>query len=451
MPADTITVDYLIIGAGAMGMAFADILASESDYTMAIVDRNHAPGGHWTISYPFVRLHGPSLFYGVNSMPMPSDAYGGAGGTASGYEVLDYYDRAMQALVGSGRVTYLPRHSVDAADTDGQTARVRSLVTGKTAEIVVRKRVVDASYLNITVPAMGRYGYEVENGAAVVPINKVVDLDLSDKRVTVIGAGKTGLDACLWLLDNDLDPDRITWIVPRDAWYVNRQYDFPNLGSPAPALSEARSAEDVALSLEAQSFLMRRDPQVTPSAFRCATVNPQELAQIRQIEHVVQLGRVRLLGTDRVQLDAGTIDSPAGTVYVDCSADGLSQKPLKPVFDGRAVTLQVVVPCMIPMSAAIAAKMECFDVDDDVRNKMTPPALNPSTAIDVLNFYSIRAALPALWADMPGLMDWFLKTRFLTGLMDLGPMSEPEERAQLAALGAHLDSLRDREGALAAG
>jgi hypothetical protein len=35
--------------------------------------------------------------------------------------------------------------------------------------------------------------------------------------------------------------------------------------------------------------------------------------------------------------------------------------------------------------------------------------------------------------------------------MDLGPVAEPEERARLAALGIHLDSLRDREGALASG
>lgn len=447
MPADT-TVDYLIAGAGAMGLAFADTLASESNCTMAIVDRNSAPGGHWTMSYPFVRLHGPSVFYGVNSLPMPSDVIG-VGGTASGHEVLDYYDRAMQALVTSGRVTYLPRHSVDGVGADGQTAHVRSLLTGKTTEIVARKRVVDAGYLNMTVPAMERYGYEVEEDATVIPINKIVELDVSDKRLTVIGAGKTGLDACLWLLGNGVDPDKITWIAPRDAWFVNRYYDFPNLGSPAPALFGARSVEDVALSLEAQTFLMRRDPGVTPTAFRCATVNPQELAQIRQIEHVVQLGRVRLVGKDKVQLDAGVIDSPAGTVYVDCSADGLAQKPLKPMFDGRKITPQVIVPCMIPMSAAIAAKMECFDVDDDTRNRMTPPALNPSAAVDVLNFYSIRAALPALWAEMPELIGWFLETRFLAGLMDLGPMGDPGERAQLAALGVHLDDLRDREAALA--
>ena len=42
----TIETDYLIAGAGAVGMAFADILLTETDATMVIVDRHHKPGGH---------------------------------------------------------------------------------------------------------------------------------------------------------------------------------------------------------------------------------------------------------------------------------------------------------------------------------------------------------------------------------------------------------------------
>ena len=45
-------VDYLISGAGAMGMAFADVILHESDKTIALVDRRAAPGGHWNDAYP---------------------------------------------------------------------------------------------------------------------------------------------------------------------------------------------------------------------------------------------------------------------------------------------------------------------------------------------------------------------------------------------------------------
>ena len=59
--------DYLVIGAGAVGLAFADTIAAESDATVVLVDRADAPGGHWNTAYPFVRLHQPAAYYGVNS------------------------------------------------------------------------------------------------------------------------------------------------------------------------------------------------------------------------------------------------------------------------------------------------------------------------------------------------------------------------------------------------
>ena len=62
-----IETDYLVVGAGAAGMAFTDSLIAESDADVVMVDRRHRPGGHWNDAYPFVRLHQPSAFYGVNS------------------------------------------------------------------------------------------------------------------------------------------------------------------------------------------------------------------------------------------------------------------------------------------------------------------------------------------------------------------------------------------------
>lgn len=47
MSVSTIEADYLLVGAGAVGMAFADHLLTDSDATIAIVDRWHQPGGHW--------------------------------------------------------------------------------------------------------------------------------------------------------------------------------------------------------------------------------------------------------------------------------------------------------------------------------------------------------------------------------------------------------------------
>ena len=105
----TIEADYLVVGAGAMGLAFVDTLIAESDATVVVVDRNDQPGGHWTAAYPFVRLHQPSAYYGVNSRGLGSDTIDQHGLNAGYYElasgaevrVLRCGDAAASAAVGA--------------------------------------------------------------------------------------------------------------------------------------------------------------------------------------------------------------------------------------------------------------------------------------------------------------------------------------------------------------
>ena len=70
----TMETDYLVVGAGAMGMAFTDALIDHADVHVTLVDRRHAAGGHWQDAYPFVQLHQASLFYGVASTVLGSGA-----------------------------------------------------------------------------------------------------------------------------------------------------------------------------------------------------------------------------------------------------------------------------------------------------------------------------------------------------------------------------------------
>src|SRR5271166_2647553 len=115
----TIDTDYLIVGAGAAGLAFADALIAESDADVVIVDRRDRPGGHWNDAYPFVRLHQPASYYGVNSAPLGSGAVDQIGlnagfhALAAGAEVVSHYDLTMrERFLPSGRVQYLPMSEV---------------------------------------------------------------------------------------------------------------------------------------------------------------------------------------------------------------------------------------------------------------------------------------------------------------------------------------------------
>lgn len=99
-----IETDYLVVGAGAAGMAFADALIADSDADVVLVDRRHRPGGHWNDAYPFVRLHQPSAFYRVNSRILGTDSIDKTGPNAGFYErasaaeICEYYQRCSMSI-----------------------------------------------------------------------------------------------------------------------------------------------------------------------------------------------------------------------------------------------------------------------------------------------------------------------------------------------------------------
>ena len=76
---DLIETDDLVVGAGAAGMTMTDALLTHGDASVTLIDRRHAPVGHWLDAYPFVRLHQPSAFYGVDSVPLGKRRLSGLG------------------------------------------------------------------------------------------------------------------------------------------------------------------------------------------------------------------------------------------------------------------------------------------------------------------------------------------------------------------------------------
>ena len=103
-----------------MGMAFVDVLLSEPTPRITLVDRRGQPGGHWNDAYPFVRLHQPSMFYGVKSTPLGGDRRDVAGGNeglfelATKGEILAYFSQVLhRRFLPSGRVRYFPQHELE--------------------------------------------------------------------------------------------------------------------------------------------------------------------------------------------------------------------------------------------------------------------------------------------------------------------------------------------------
>ena len=114
MAPHTLQTDYLVVGAGAMGMAFTDALIDHADVHVTLVDRRHTASGHWQDAYPFVQLHQASVFYGVASTQlghgeMQSDGpEAGLQERAVQSQIQAYYDELLhRRFLGSGQVTFL--------------------------------------------------------------------------------------------------------------------------------------------------------------------------------------------------------------------------------------------------------------------------------------------------------------------------------------------------------
>jgi hypothetical protein len=378
----TLQTDYLIIGAGAMGMAFADELVSQSkDVSIILVDRRSKPGGHWNNAYSFVTLHQPAVFYGVNSVALATSV----DDLASASRMQAYYERVMDKLCASGQVRFLSQCSYE-----GQ-GQIRSLSsTDVSYQVTVRKRTVDASYSRVEVPSTRPPAYGVADGISLIPINGLAALDRPWDRYVVIGAGKTGMDALLFLLDRGVDPDKLTWIISNDCWLIPRKDTLPKatptrMPKQMRCLIECRSLQDVYDRFEARGWILRLDKAIAPTKFRCATVSLEELDKLRALPHKVRMGRVQRIESTQIVLAEGVIPTNKDVLHIDCTAHGLARRPARPIFEEGKITLQPVTLCQPAFSACFIGMVEMRRDDDATKNTYCTPVPHPEHPVDIVS------------------------------------------------------------------
>ena len=413
--------DYLIVGSGAVGMAFADILITESDANIIIVDRFHKPGGHWNVAYPFVTLHQPSSFYGVSSRELSKgciDQVGlnkGLNELASGAEVSAYFDDVMrEQFLPSGRVKYFPM-----CDYKGDGKFVSSL-TGETHQVKVNKKTVDATYLNTSVPSTHTPNFSIAPDIQFMPLNDLPKVTQPPAGYVVIGGGKTGIDAVLWLLDKHVNPDDIQWIMPRDAWLIDRKNTQPteaffvdSIGAQASqmeAIANSESIEDMFDRLEQAGVFLRIDTNVPPEMFHGATVSQMELAELRKVKNIIRRGRVTSIESTQIVLEQGIMPTSTEHLHIDCSASALTNLTIKPIFAGNLITPQTVRSYQPVFSAAFIAHIE-LAYPEAAKNKICNVVPLPNTLIDWLRLTAAFMMNQYIWSQDENLRKWLLANR----------------------------------------
>jgi len=255
----------------------------------------------------------------------------------------------------------------------------------------------------------------------------------------VIGAGKTGIDAVLFLLEQGCDPDQIRWIVPNDAWLIDRATFEPDrlldLAPQSREIAASNSLDELMGALDDAGKLLRLDPAVWPTRYRCATVNQAELTQLRRLKGIVRMGRVRRIEPTSILLEEGTIPVLPGTLHVDCTADGLAKRPVRPIFEGRQLTLQSVFVCQQVFSASLLAYAEFRLTTDEEKNALCRPIPHPETVADYL--VTTSRTSENLTACMRAFPLWLLRSRLsiahYMGLRRILRLALREQRFQAAA------------------
>jgi len=373
--------DYLVIGTGAMGLAFADeLIRCNPTARLILVDKHAKPGGHWNDAYSYVSLHQPSAYYGVNSIKL------GRGGAslASGIEVLSYFEEVIDKLLNTGRVQYFSM-----CEYQGEGVFSSIVTPGRHYRVKVLKKTVNSTYMNVQVPSTTPPKYAVAPKVNLVPLNELAYMNKAMSNYVVIGAGKTGIDAILFLLEQGVPADDITWIMSNDSWFMERSLLQPGstyswLLSQLDIFYRSNSLDEVYTQLEDRQIFSRLDDQIKPSKFRCATVSTEELNQLRKVKHIVRMGRVQSIDANEIVLAQGRLPIPSNTLYVDCTANPLAKQDSVPVFDGDNITLQSLQMCQQVFSASVIAYVENRYTDDQQKNMLCMPVPHPEQHSDYI-------------------------------------------------------------------
>jgi hypothetical protein len=444
---EVLEADYVVVGAGAMGMAFTDALIEHADVSVVMVDRRHGVGGHWLDAYPFVRLHHASAFYGVASKQLGGGRIqhdgpeAGLHERATAAEVCAYYQRVLrERMLASGKVSFYPNCDYLG---DGQFA---SRLSGKRYQVRGTPRIVDAHYLAPEIPKTTAPPFGVADGAHLVPVNELVNLGGAPSQYVIVGSGKTATDACIWLLDNGVDPDGICWVRPREPWMQNRASIQPNpagffemAADTMQAATEASSADDLFLRLEAAGIMLRIDPSLTPTMAKTPTLACWELDRLRTVENVTRHGHLRHVAPARLVFAETEVAIAKDAVIVHCAASGLQYPPLIPIWGSDTITVQPIrsgFPCF---AAALAGYVEATRDDDTEKNRLCPPSPLPNTPTDWARMQVLGTRAAMSFGAQPDIKAW-------ADTVSLNPARTPPELADSAELTAATQRFRNHVG-----
>ena len=183
-------VDVLIVGAGVSGIGAAHHLRERfPDRSFVLLDaQDHHGGTWWTHRYPGVRSDSDLFTYGYRHKPWRGPSI------AAGEEILKYLDEVIEEDELATHIRYLHRAVAASWSSEDRrwTVDVTRGDTGERLRYTTDFLWMCQGYYDHAKPYQPQWeGMDRFSGRVVHPQQWPQDLDLSDKRVVVVGSGST--------------------------------------------------------------------------------------------------------------------------------------------------------------------------------------------------------------------------------------------------------------------
>jgi len=213
-PGATTEIDVAIIGAGFSGIGLGVKLKQEGRRSFVIFEQNDAVGGTWLANhYPGCACDIPSHLYSYSFAPNPawSRAYSPQG------EILDY-------IKGVARDFGLEPHlrlNTEVRDARWDDDAKRWRVFAADGRELASAKLLFSAFGFLSKPAIANIeGQDSFQGEAFHTAEWRDDIDLSGKRVAVVGTGASAIQVVPNIIDRvshlDLYQRTAPWIVPRN-------------------------------------------------------------------------------------------------------------------------------------------------------------------------------------------------------------------------------------------
>ncbi|MFW6076535.1 MAG: hypothetical protein ACOC71_02175, partial [Hyphomicrobiales bacterium] len=212
------------------------------------------------------------------------------------------------------------------------------------------------------------------------------------------------------------------------------------------AAAQARDAGDLFQRLQEVGLFAALDPNVEPGTFRGAQTSKLERDKMRRITAVVRAGQVTAINPGRIEMQKGAIPTDPEQLHIDCTANALTPRPTRPIFEDGRITVQCIRFGLTCFNAAITAFVEAARQDRAEKNRLCPPCALPSDARDWIAVRLNAMQAEAAWSAEPDIKAFMQASRLniLRGLE--ARIKDPQLQQAMSMIAQHrlpaIDNLR---------